>query len=60
MTDPEEILDDWRKQIKHEKDEDMLKCILQDLKLELNDAESWVCNYEDLIEIVEQKLEDVK
>ena len=57
MTNPEEIIDSWRKHIKHEKDEDMLRCILQDLKMELNDAEDWVFQYECLIEDIENKLE---
>jgi len=60
MTDPEEILDDWEKQIKETKDKGLLKAIIQDMKMELNDAENWVSRYESLIDDAEGKLEDLK
>ena len=60
MTDPEEILDDWEKQIKTTRDKGLLKAIIQDMKMELNDAENWVSRYESLIDDAEGKLEDLK
>ena len=59
MTSPEEILEDWEEQINREKDKGMLRAILQDLNMELNDAESWVSRYESLIEEVKEKLGDL-
>jgi len=55
MTTPEEIIEDWEKQVKNEKDKDMLESIKQDLEMELNDYENIVSRYESLIE----KIEDV-
>jgi hypothetical protein len=41
---------------KKDKDTNGLKHILQDLKMELNDAESWVSRYESLIDEVKDAL----
>ena len=59
MTNPDEILNEWEvliKADKRNKNTNGLKHVLQDLKMELSDAEEWVSRYESLIDAIEDYL----
>jgi hypothetical protein len=60
MITPEEKIEEWKKHISKEVNENMLNCILEDLRVELGFVEDWQSSYEDLIEDVEDKLEKIK
>lgn len=59
METPEEIIKHYKKQIsKHKKDKDMLNVIKMDLQLNLDDVEDFVRDYEGLIELVDEYMDE--
>jgi len=58
METPEEILANWKKQVKKTKNKEMLGIIKLDLESEKDMLEVIVWGYEELIEDIENKLEE--
>ena len=56
MTSPDEIIENWRKHIKKEKDKDVLETIKLDLEAEKDNYEEVIREYENLINDVEEKI----